>query len=382
MAGRASEAACARLDDEISAHRSAATAAVESSADPVEIDSELRRLSTSEAALRVVFGTLASELCRGKAHHRLGFARLGDYTRERLGMAPREVESLAHVTTALRALPLVAASFARGELSWTHTRLLAAVSTPATEAAWLECARGCSTARLAALVGASSAAARPTGAAVAADCEPNVHSAHCPQGDLASPPSDPATQRRLLEATLDETFDRADGEPALRFRLRCPPQLRGLFYDTVELARRVSGEQLPVSDAAEVIAAEALSGAPRVAPIGHDVAPAADTPEPFRKTPIAAPEPPLAPSMPVPCKEISSRDIASPSSESSHQSVACNLDTRLRSTVAARCERSIGRSATSSRRSVVAGCIGRSGFARSPTTFAIASAWRRAPRGR
>jgi hypothetical protein len=78
-----------------------------------------------------------------------------------------------------------------------------------------------------------------------------------------SPPLRASAQRRLVDAAVEEALDHTEGEPALRFRLRCPARLRSLFFDTVELARRVAGEALPLAQAAEAIAAEALSGAPR-----------------------------------------------------------------------------------------------------------------------
>ena len=50
-----------------------------------------------------------------------------------------------------------------------------------------------------------------------------------------------------------------DGEPEVRFHLRCPRRVRARWRATVELARRVAGEQMPVWRAAEAIAAEGLS---------------------------------------------------------------------------------------------------------------------------
>lgn len=61
---------------------------------------------------------------RKTAHRALGFARLGDYTRERLGVSPREIQSAAHVVQRLAELPMIAASFDRGALPWTQVRLI------------------------------------------------------------------------------------------------------------------------------------------------------------------------------------------------------------------------------------------------------------------
>ncbi len=210
--------------------------------DPSDLDCHARHLNAREAACRVVLGELAAVLCQHQMHHRLGFARLGDYTRERLGLSPREVESLAQVATSLRHLPTIAASFAAGHLSWTHTRLLAAVATPQDEAAWLEGARGRSAAELVASIRRAphaAAAARTT--------------------------SEDTRRRQQLETALDDSLDQSEGEPTMQLRVRCPPRLKNLFYDTVELARRTAGAPLSVAQAAEAIAAEALSGAQRSA---------------------------------------------------------------------------------------------------------------------
>src|SRR6266446_2971271 len=50
----------------------------------LQLDGYLRRLARQEAVCRRVLGRLARTFLAGRYHHRLGFARLGDYTRERL----------------------------------------------------------------------------------------------------------------------------------------------------------------------------------------------------------------------------------------------------------------------------------------------------------
>jgi hypothetical protein len=46
------------------------------------------------------------------------------------------------VATRLEALPLVAAAFRRGEISWSKARLICSVADVGSEAAWLERTRG------------------------------------------------------------------------------------------------------------------------------------------------------------------------------------------------------------------------------------------------
>src|SRR5207302_9104011 len=62
------------------------------------LDGYLRRLARQEACGRRVLGPLARAFLAQKGQHALGFARLGDFARERLGLSARELQSLAHVS--------------------------------------------------------------------------------------------------------------------------------------------------------------------------------------------------------------------------------------------------------------------------------------------
>src|SRR3989442_4230588 len=107
----------------------------------LQLDGYLRRLARQEAVCRRVLGRLARTFLAGRYRHRLGFARLGDYTRERLSLSAREVQELARVAERLESLPAIASAFAAGDLSWTQTRLLATAATPHNEHEWLALAR-------------------------------------------------------------------------------------------------------------------------------------------------------------------------------------------------------------------------------------------------
>jgi hypothetical protein len=198
------------------------------------LDRHLRRLARREAHCRRAIGRLAHAFLVRRGHHRLAFARLGDYTRERLGISAREFQELARVAERLDQLPAIARAFEAGELSWSHVRLLATVAGPETDGTWLERVRGCTVRALAALVGG----------------------ARSDSGESA--PDDD---------------DRIDGEPRARFRIRCPRRVRRVWREAAELASRMAGSALPAWGAAEAMVAEALSGAP-AAP---DVAEAAGT---------------------------------------------------------------------------------------------------------
>src|SRR2546430_6808518 len=57
----------------------------------LQLDGYLRRLARQEAVCRRVLGRLARTFLAGRYHHRLGFARLGDYTPEPLSLSPPQV---------------------------------------------------------------------------------------------------------------------------------------------------------------------------------------------------------------------------------------------------------------------------------------------------
>ena len=177
------------------------------------LDGYLRRLARQDTACRRVLGRLADAFLWRDGHHKLGFAKLGDYARERLGISGREFQELAHVARRLAELAAIAAAFDEGAVSWTQVRLLVGVATPETQQEWLALARGRTTRALAALIAARGG---------------------------REPPDD------------DETVE---GEPRIRFTMRCPGRLRSLWRDTVELARRMAGANVAPWQAAEALAA-------------------------------------------------------------------------------------------------------------------------------
>jgi hypothetical protein len=162
----------------------------------------------------------------------LGFARLGDYAGERLGISARVLQSAAHLAARLTELPAIAAAFAHGELSWTQVRVLADVAESVDDAQWLERARTQTVEQLVALV------------------EEVQHGAGGP-------------------APTDD--DLLDGEPSTRLRLACPGRVRVLWRHTLELARRAAGAPLPTWGAAELIAAEGIAGRPAGMSVGDRV---------------------------------------------------------------------------------------------------------------
>jgi len=246
------------------------------------LDRLLRRLARQEALCRQVLGCLARHFLAKRAHQRLGFVRLDDFARERLGLSGRELQEVARVAQRLEALPALARAFTQGALSWSHLRLLVAVATPETEAAWLARARGGSVRALEAAIAATRGV-----------------------------PPDP-----------DERA--VDGESPMRFHLRCPRRVRRLWHHAAELASRMSGARLPAWRAAEAIAAEGLASE------AADAVAQSDPPAPMRRD-AAPPLPPalweaIAEALPEPVERLTLlADTADP----------FQLDARLRAAVRA-----------------------------------------------
>src|SRR5436309_13126770 len=93
------------------------------------LDGYLRRLARQEARARRVLGTLARGFLRRHHHHDLGFARLRDYTRERLGLSARELQTLAHVVEGMGRLTAIGDAYESGEVYWLQSRLSVVLDT-------------------------------------------------------------------------------------------------------------------------------------------------------------------------------------------------------------------------------------------------------------
>ena len=77
--------------------------------------------------------------CRG--WERLGYASVGDYARERLGLSASSLHEWARVDGRLAELPSLDAALVAGALPWSKVRLLARFVTAETEGAWIAVAR-------------------------------------------------------------------------------------------------------------------------------------------------------------------------------------------------------------------------------------------------
>lgn len=195
------------------------------------VDLELRLACRSEAAMRRELGCAARAFVRGRPYRRLGFVRLADYARERLGVSARTLQSAAWLATRLDALPAVARAYDRSELSWAQARAICKVAVAADEQQWLALAR------------------RSTVEAL----ERLARSTRQPHGVPADPDGEP---------------NEIDGESAVRWRFVCPTRVRALWRRALELASRIAGEPLAEWRAAEIVAAEGSSGRPPGASMG------------------------------------------------------------------------------------------------------------------
>jgi len=229
------------------------------------LDGYLRTLARQEAACRRVLGRLAGMFLRTKGHHRLAFSRLGDYTRERLAISARELQSVARVATKLDTLPALAHAFETGAISWTQARLLIDVATPATEAAWIDRARELTVRALARRIRVREVPVRreatcpETKASTSPDRSDSKAATSGDPDDADAVASGGGNRANAVATGEDDDGSTVDGEPAVRIRISCPRRLRALWRATVELARRMAGEPVALWQACETIAAEGLT---------------------------------------------------------------------------------------------------------------------------
>jgi len=106
-----------------------------------------RRLRAAVAELRRAERSAVlwfAEVLTRKLYRELGFGSIYQYAEVALGFGPGKTAQFIRLAGALRDLPRLAESVARGEVTWTQARTVAAVATPETEAAWLAAAKGTS----------------------------------------------------------------------------------------------------------------------------------------------------------------------------------------------------------------------------------------------
>jgi len=189
-----------------------------------ELDDRLRALSSRSSRFRLLEGWLARDLLARRSWQPLGFVRVSDYTRERLGIGARCLEEEARVAAALPSLPRITSSFLEGTLTWTALRLLVGVATTDDEEQWIAKAAEASTRALREWIGKS------------------------PRANAAEPVAEP------------QNVDEDEDDPDLRWSVGVSHYGRRLWRVACELAERSAGSTLTPAQVLELVAAEAASG--------------------------------------------------------------------------------------------------------------------------
>lgn len=242
----------ARDDDATFRRRPAPRLRIVGGASAVDLDRRLLALSGRASRCRFVQGRLATQLLARRGWRKLGFVRLSDFSRERLGVGARAIEEAARVATGLEPLPRMTAAFLDGTLSWTAVRLVAAVACARDEAQWIQRAIDVDTRALEKLV---RGIAR----------------------ENSSPSSDTDDTDNAGDAddTDDAGHDRDVGhdrdDPSVRWSVRVSRFGRRLWRAARELAERSAGSTLTPARVLEFVAAEAASGISASGPLEHQL---------------------------------------------------------------------------------------------------------------
>jgi hypothetical protein len=129
---------------DVSAHQDESTAPTWAREAPAwrDIDRALRSIAKRRAGLDAEEARWIREAEAAQIWKPLGMVNLLDYLERVLGYAPRSGQERLRVARALGQLPVLTDALARGELAFSAVRELTRVATPATEARWVDAARG------------------------------------------------------------------------------------------------------------------------------------------------------------------------------------------------------------------------------------------------
>ena len=193
----------------------------------------------------------------------LGFARLDDYARERLGRSGRWVRDLAALGERLPSLPRLAAALTGEDdgrpLGRVAATLLAEVATPSSLDDWIARARALSIRALRDSVRAARAAA-PAASSAATEGSPV---------DASVPPVAAARDADCPGREADcPARDADDDDPADRLlvRMTVPTPVLAAFDEALDLFRAVEGGEATVASFVEVLIAEAAARGPGEVP--------------------------------------------------------------------------------------------------------------------
>ena len=105
------------------------------------VDRLLARVARGRGAMEVAMGEGLAALAQGNRTLQLGYASLGDYARERLGMAERTAQEKARLARELRDRPLLREAVRRGEVSARKAQAVLPVARGEDEERWVARAR-------------------------------------------------------------------------------------------------------------------------------------------------------------------------------------------------------------------------------------------------
>ncbi len=106
------------------------------------VDGLLARVARGRGALEVAMGEALAALAEGDRTLRLGYSGIGDYARERLGIAGRTAQAMARLARELRARPILREAVRRGEVSARKAQAVLPLARGEAEEEWVARARG------------------------------------------------------------------------------------------------------------------------------------------------------------------------------------------------------------------------------------------------
>jgi HNH endonuclease len=110
--------------------------------EPEALDGRLRGLIEKRESWDELFGPLALHFVRKGLARQLGFANLGQYLKERLGMSRRAVEQRVWLEKRMEELPQLRHALEQGEVSYEKARLVAGVADFDSVNQWIRRAAG------------------------------------------------------------------------------------------------------------------------------------------------------------------------------------------------------------------------------------------------
>jgi hypothetical protein len=116
--------------------------------EPRALDARLKALVRRREDWDEIFGMLARLFARKSLATEMGFANLGHYARERLGMSRRALEQRVWLERRMEELPQLRHALSKGEISYEKARLLAGVADFDSVNGWIRRAEGMTCAEL------------------------------------------------------------------------------------------------------------------------------------------------------------------------------------------------------------------------------------------